>query len=169
MAFLFKSKKSQGTALPPATRNIHTSEGTTSASPSALNANREKDQTPTPSSSVNNSLNSLAAENTARPEQQWQRRERADSEPQVDRTVLDPFILVAVALIHFAGLPRSPTTTSRSSSQCSFVSMVAKETELSNTTIESLSSVWGSSQCGGLKRRRHLSDGWTGEWGHGER
>lgn len=79
MAFLFKSKKDKTGGLPPATRNIHTSEGTAPGG-QLSNGYRDKGQSPTPSSSVNNSLNSLAGDN--RPDPQWQRRERADSEPQ---------------------------------------------------------------------------------------
>jgi hypothetical protein len=92
MSFLFKSKKHQtSNALPPATRNIHTSEGTPSTS--GLNGIREKDgerpnQSPAPAASnvsnVNNSVSSLSG-TTITPDHQWQRqqRERADSDIQV--------------------------------------------------------------------------------------
>ena len=93
MAFLFKSKKSQqqqqqqqqqqNSALPPATRNIHTSEGAPATTP-ALNGTKERDpsvsHTPTPSSSYNNSLSSMTNPNS--PDQQ-RLRQRADSESQV--------------------------------------------------------------------------------------
>lgn len=96
MAFLFKSKKHQSTALPPATRNVHTSDGTNSSS-TLSNGLREKDrereggpvQTPTPSSSVNNSLNSLGGGGGGNsPENQWNRRERSESESQVRLTFI---------------------------------------------------------------------------------
>jgi hypothetical protein len=85
MAFLFKSKKhQQGGALPPATRNVHTSEGAPSNGPSALTNGTKAEgsfsQTPTPSSSYNNSLNSAASPtspDSVRP------RQRAESESQV--------------------------------------------------------------------------------------
>lgn len=91
MAFLFKSKKNSNTqqqnaALPAAARNIHTSEGApSSTTPSALNGalkDRESglSQTPTPSSSYNNSLNSVA--NPSSPDLK-RVRQRADSESQV--------------------------------------------------------------------------------------
>lgn len=90
MAFLFKSKKNQqqqGTALPPATRNVHTSEGAPSASPPALNGSlKDRDglsQTPTPSSSYNNSLSSI---NPNSPDQQ-RLRQRAESESQVSQCI----------------------------------------------------------------------------------
>lgn len=86
MAFLFKSKKNQppATGLPQATRNIHTSEGTGSEKSPSLNGEMLREggfmQSPTPSGSVNNSLNSMtgaASPDPIRP------RQRADSEPQV--------------------------------------------------------------------------------------
>lgn len=86
MAFLFKSKKNQqGTGLPPATRNVHTSEGApASAGQAPVNGVKERDggssQTPTPSSSYNNSLNSVNS--TTSPENQ-RVRQRAESESQV--------------------------------------------------------------------------------------
>jgi hypothetical protein len=91
MSFLFKSKKHQSSnALPPATRNIHTSEGAPSSS--GLNGIREKDgerpnQSPAPAgrnvSNVNNSVSSLGG-TTGTPDHQWPRqRERADSDIQV--------------------------------------------------------------------------------------
>lgn len=91
MAFLFKSRKSQQnatTTLPPAGRNVHTSEGTSSgASPALLNGTRERDGagviSPTPSGSVNNSLNSLSGANSPDP---VRARQRADSESQVPRS-----------------------------------------------------------------------------------
>lgn len=87
MSFLFKSKKHQSSnALPPATRNIHTSEGTTPTP--GPNGIRDKDverltQSPTPSANPNNSLSSLNGA-TNSPDHGWQRqRERADSDNQV--------------------------------------------------------------------------------------
>lgn len=92
MAFLFKSKKNsnnqqqqpQNSALPAATRNVHTSEGAPSTAPSALNGAKDREsglsQTPTPSSSYNNSLNSVA--NPSSPDLK-RVRQRADSESQV--------------------------------------------------------------------------------------
>ncbi|KAK2767397.1 hypothetical protein FQN54_003553 [Arachnomyces sp. PD_36] len=90
MAFLFKSKKSQNSGgLPPAARNIHTSEGTTGTNSSALvngSKDREKEggavQSPTPPNvSVNNSLNSVPGS----PDQP-RFRQRAESESQVQRS-----------------------------------------------------------------------------------
>lgn len=88
MAFLFKSKKNQqGAGLPPATRNIHTSEGAPQATaPGAPNAPKDREgsnQTPTPSSSYNNSLNSVNSTNS--PDHQ-RVRQRAESESQVSNT-----------------------------------------------------------------------------------
>ncbi|CRG85770.1 Tip elongation aberrant protein 1 [Talaromyces islandicus] len=83
MAFLFKSKKNQAAAagLPPAGRNIHTSEGTTSEKPAVLNGAVPRDgvrmQSPPPSGSVSNSLNSVAGTNSPDP---IKMRQRAESE-----------------------------------------------------------------------------------------
>ncbi|GAD92115.1 cell polarity protein (Tea1), putative [Paecilomyces variotii No. 5] len=89
MAFLFKSKKTQqqNAGLPPATRNIHTSEGAPSSTSSgSLNGSRDREggpvQSPTPSGSVNNSLSSVAGVNS--PDGQ-RPRPRAESESQVPR------------------------------------------------------------------------------------
>lgn len=93
MAFLFKSKKhQQGSGLPPASRNVHTSEGPpanpnpnppAAAQPSGA---KERDgshsQTPTPSSSYNNSLNSLNGTNSP---DHPRMRQRAESESQGQR------------------------------------------------------------------------------------
>ncbi|KAJ5933394.1 hypothetical protein N7454_005723 [Penicillium verhagenii] len=85
MAFLFKSKKhQQGGPLPPATRNVHTSEGAPSNGPSAMTNGVKGEgslsQTPTPSSSYNNSLNSAASPTSPDP---IRVRQRAESESQV--------------------------------------------------------------------------------------
>ncbi|KAJ9386820.1 hypothetical protein DTO063F5_3478 [Paecilomyces variotii] len=86
MAFLFKSKKSQqqNASLPPATRNIHTSEGAPSSTSSgSVNGSRDREggpvQSPTPSGSVNNSLSSVAGVN---PPDAQRVRPRAESESQ---------------------------------------------------------------------------------------
>ncbi|KAL3469104.1 hypothetical protein BJX99DRAFT_88316 [Aspergillus californicus] len=90
MAFLFKSKKNQqqqqqASALPPATRNVHTSEGAPGSAGSGAPLNGPKDgavvsQTPTPSSSYNNSLNSVNSINSP---DHLRMRQRAESESQV--------------------------------------------------------------------------------------
>ncbi|KAJ5590966.1 hypothetical protein N7450_004938 [Penicillium hetheringtonii] len=90
MAFLFKSKKNQqGTALPPATRNVHTSEGAPSSGtppPPLSNGSKVEGnafaQTPTPSSSYNNSLNSAMSPTSP---DNARLRQRAESESQVQR------------------------------------------------------------------------------------
>ncbi|KAL6237647.1 hypothetical protein BDW75DRAFT_70669 [Aspergillus navahoensis] len=86
MAFLFKSKKNQqASGLPPATRNVHTSEGAPAGSGAVLNGSKDgvvTSQTPTPSGSYNNSLNSVTSTNS--PEQQ-RMRQRAESESQTQR------------------------------------------------------------------------------------
>ncbi|KAI9708917.1 MAG: Negative regulator of mitotic exit [Bogoriella megaspora] len=86
MAFLFKSKKHQNTGLPPASRNITSSDGPGSQIPvangfSGGEKSRGLQYTPTPGSSVNNSLNSVGGNaNTPSPDSKAL-RERADSEP----------------------------------------------------------------------------------------
>lgn len=95
MAFLFKSKKNQqGSGLPPATRNVHTSEGTPSGSSAPLNGAKERDgggsHTPTPPGSYNNSLNSLGSLNGPDPQRM---RQRAESETQVSAHVVNAEIL----------------------------------------------------------------------------
>ncbi|PYH95560.1 hypothetical protein BO71DRAFT_200839 [Aspergillus ellipticus CBS 707.79] len=91
MAFLFKSKKHQQNAsVPPAARNAHSSEGSQSSNPPPAavvpNGAKERDggpsQTPTPSSSYNNSLNSV---NSANSPDNTRMRQRAESESQPQR------------------------------------------------------------------------------------
>ncbi|KAL4808880.1 hypothetical protein BDV18DRAFT_133384 [Aspergillus unguis] len=93
MAFLFKSKKNQqASGLPAATRNVHTSEGTPAGSGAALNGSKDgvgTSQTPTPSGSYNNSLNSVSSTNS--PEQQ-RVRQRAESESQTQRPQQSPAV-----------------------------------------------------------------------------
>ncbi|KAI3290463.1 hypothetical protein DTO002I6_6386 [Penicillium roqueforti] len=97
MAFLFKSKKHQhsqqaaAAALPPATRNVHTSEGAPPAgSPTMANGVKgdgTNSQTPTPSGSFSNSLRSAASPTSpdaVRP------RQRAESESQMQRPQQPP-------------------------------------------------------------------------------
>ncbi|KAF7589792.1 Negative regulator of mitotic exit [Aspergillus hancockii] len=87
MAFLFKSKKNQqNSTIPAATRNVHTSEGAPTNVSAVPNGAKERDgsvsHTPTPSSSYNNSLNSVNSINS--PDQQ-RLRQRAESESQIQR------------------------------------------------------------------------------------
>lgn len=96
MSFLFGKKnkqqqQQQGSALPPATREITSSHGPGSQIPTVNGVggrDAEKGragppgQTPTPGTSVNNSLSSLNPVNTASPEPKAL-RERADSDFQV--------------------------------------------------------------------------------------
>lgn len=99
MAFLFKSKKNSQQAtggLPPATRNVHTSEGAPAGPGAVLNGSKDgvaTSQTPTPTSgSFNNSLNSVGSTNSPEQQQQQQRvRQRAESESQVGNPVLPTF------------------------------------------------------------------------------
>ncbi|KAL9065896.1 MAG: hypothetical protein Q9157_007323 [Trypethelium eluteriae] len=95
MAFLFKSKKNQNPALPPATRNITSSDGPGSQIPVAngfSGGDKSRMQyTPTPGSSVNNSLNSVGGNaNTPSPESKTLQRERADSEPHPPNRSIAP-------------------------------------------------------------------------------
>ncbi|KAJ5132321.1 hypothetical protein N7448_006479 [Penicillium atrosanguineum] len=93
MAFLFKSKKNQpGTPLPAATRSVHTSEGApSSGTPSITNGSKTEgnafSQTPTPSSSYNNSLNSATSPTSP---DNMKMRQRAESESQVQRPQQTP-------------------------------------------------------------------------------
>jgi hypothetical protein len=92
MSFLFKSKKTQPPGgLPPATRNIHTSEGSVGSLPAAGLANGVREgsgvQSPTPSGSVNNSLNSVGGTSSPDPARM---RQRAESESQVSYRTLFP-------------------------------------------------------------------------------
>ncbi|CAG8229085.1 unnamed protein product [Penicillium nalgiovense] len=94
MAFLFKSKKNQQSqqpaALPPATRNVHTSEGapsTGSIMTNGVKGDGTTSQTPTPSGSFSNSLHSAtspASPDAVRP------RQRAESESQMQRPQQPP-------------------------------------------------------------------------------
>lgn len=95
MSFLFGKKKQQpATALPPASRDIHTAGGTSTTAPT-VNGAKEKDkpgartQTPTPGSSVNNSLNSLGGGATPSPEQNLGARVGGEQDLQV-RAVRNP-------------------------------------------------------------------------------
>ena len=95
MSFLFGKKKQQPpTALPPASRDIHTAGGTSTTAPT-VNGAKDKDkpgarkQTPTPGSSVNNSMNSLGGAATPSPEQNLGARGGVEQDLQV-RTDCNP-------------------------------------------------------------------------------
>src|SRR5579862_3004187 len=89
MAFLFKSKKHQSSAIqpgqPPGVSGSNSSiPGTNGASAGVLQKERDRggaNQTPTPSSSVNNSLKSLGGADTPSPEQKGM-LERVNREQQ---------------------------------------------------------------------------------------
>ncbi|EEA20674.1 Negative regulator of mitotic exit [Talaromyces marneffei ATCC 18224] len=93
MAFLFKSKKAQpgqqpgAQGFPPASRNIHTSEGSMQEKQPFVNGDRPRDMgrmvSPTPSGSINNSLNSVTTPGSPDPSRM---RQRADSETQPPRS-----------------------------------------------------------------------------------
>lgn len=82
MSFLFGRKNKQTPAgLPPATRDVHTSGGTRSASgPQNPNGVRSKDPTPTPGSNVSNSVGGA---NTPSPDQGVEQRGASDGDMQV--------------------------------------------------------------------------------------
>ena len=87
MAFLFKSKKNQNNTLPQANRDVHTSEGSKPAAPT-VNGIKEKDKAgapvqTTPSSSVNNSLNSLGGAGTPSPDHGSGMRDKTEQDSQV--------------------------------------------------------------------------------------
>ena len=87
MAFLFKSKKSQNSALPAATRDISSSHGSDSLVSQNGSPNVAKDK-PRPTNSsmasdvVNNSVNSLEIRNATSPEPK-DMRDRKGSDPNV--------------------------------------------------------------------------------------
>ncbi|SLM34847.1 Kelch-type beta propeller [Lasallia pustulata] len=88
MSFLFgKKKQPQPPALPPASRDTHTPGGSSTGAPTA-NGAKDKDkpgartQTPTPGSSVNNSINSLGGAATPSPEQNLGARGGAEQDLQ---------------------------------------------------------------------------------------
>jgi hypothetical protein len=143
MAFLFKSKKNQQTSgLPPATRNVHTSEGAPAGSGAALNGSKDgvvTSQTPTPSGSYNNSLNSVTSTNS--PEQQ-RMRQRAESESQV------------CTLQYYKPGSTSPTI-HVSSLQFRFipVPVVATSAKLFVAASKPFPAIWRSNQRSGFERR----------------
>jgi hypothetical protein len=90
MAFLFKSKKHQSN-IPPAARDIHTSDGSSPSSRPAANG-FPSGQTPTPTSSINNSLNSLGGGGANSPDPQWSGRSRSESESRGVSDVVSYFV-----------------------------------------------------------------------------
>ena len=141
--FGFKSKKhgSSG-SVPPATRNLHTSDGTTS---SATTGGRESTQSPTQGSAANGSFSSLSA----RDGQPWQhvQRERADSDVQVGFLLLQS---TSMKLTYHRAGPE--TSDQRSSPERCSVSLVTAAPELPNSAIEPVSPVWCRRQFGCLER-----------------
>lgn len=161
MAFLFKSKKNQqGTALPPATRNVHTSEGAPSSGtppPPLSNGSKVEGnafaQTPTPSSSYNNSLNSAMSPTSP---DNARLRQRAESESQVSpqRISMGGKQCCKKSQIPDPGDNSGPATTASpqwcTSAEPELVSLplVAASHELFLASNESFPAVWCSYQCG---------------------
>jgi hypothetical protein len=105
MAFLFKSKKHQSN-IPAAARDIHTSDGSSASSRPMANGFSSA-QSPTPSSSVNNSLNSLGGGGANSPDQQqqqWAGRSRSESE---SRGVSDAVCIICFPAIDVLREPSS--------------------------------------------------------------
>ena len=164
MAFLFKSKKNQpGTALPAATRSVHTSEGAPSTgTPSITNGSKTEgnafSQTPTPSSSYNNSLNSATSPTSP---DNVKMRQRADSESQVSLPV-HPWPQTRFPLTFvFPG----PTTAADSQWRISAeskhfpLSVVTAPTQFLYAASQSVPPIWRRNQCSRIEGRRYLHDG----------
>ena len=160
MAFLFKSKKAQhGGALPPATRNVHTSEGAPStAAPAVTNGVKGEgsfSQTPTPSSSYNNSLNSAASPTSP---DMVKVRQRAESETLVSGLISSP-VTEMTNWITDLDCPSGSTTATApkwhasTESQLVAIPMVAAAAQFFFTTNKPLSAIWRGYQCRCLKRR----------------
>lgn len=174
MAFLFKSKKHQhsqqaaAAALPPATRNVHTSEGAPPAgSPTMANGVKgdgTNSQTPTPSGSFSNSLRSAASPTSpdaVRP------RQRAESESQVGICfAIHSLFDEDIALMSTTDATTPATAQRDPPSKPRFIPlpMVATPLELLFSPDEPISSVWSSNQFGGIKGRRHIHDGRPDRW-----
>lgn len=152
MAFLFKSKKNPPPgSLPPATRNIHTSEGTSPVSGLA-NGLREGGavQSPTSSGSVNNSINSVPGTNSPDPTRM---RQRAESESQVSYSEISKaYIRRLLWLIGFRRLGSERSTRQWCSTpefRCLAISMVSTAFDVPISPSESIPSIWS---CGELSR-----------------
>lgn len=172
MAFLFKSKKNQqsqqAAALPPATRNVHTSEGASSTGSPAMANGAKGDgttsQTPTPSGSFSNSLHSATSPTSpdaVRP------RQRAESESQVGICfVICSSLFEDRALMSTTDAETSATTQRDHPSKPQFIPlpMVATPFELLFSPNEPVSSIWSSNQFGGIQGRRHIYDGRPDRW-----
>jgi hypothetical protein len=86
MSFLFKSKKNAPpSGLPPAARNIHTSDGTPSGAPNGIMEKplERSTQSPQPVIGQNNSISSVGSSLVNVPNGQYARRERSESEAGV--------------------------------------------------------------------------------------
>ena len=173
MAFLFKSKKhqqnQQAAALPPATRNVHTSEGAPpTGSPTMANGVKgdgTNSQTPTPSGSFSNSLRSAASPTSPdaiRP------RQRAESESQVGICfVIQSSLFDEDRALTSTTDAKTPATTQwdpPSEPRFIPIPMVATPLELLFSSDEPVSSLWSSNQFGGIKGRRHIYDGRPDRW-----
>jgi hypothetical protein len=162
MAFLFKSKKNQQTSgLPPATRNVHTSEGAPAGSGATLNGSKDgvvTSQTPTPSGSYNNSLNSVTSTNS--PEQQ-RMRQRAESESQVctlhyykPGVHLWTTVRIGICLRILTFIGSTSPTIHVSSLQSRFipVPVVATSAKLFVAASKPFPAIWRSNQRSGFER-----------------
>lgn len=167
MAFLFKSKKSQpgqqpgAQGFPPASRNIHTSEGSMQEKQMLLNGDRPRDMgrivSPTPSGSINNSLHSVTTPGSPDPNRV---RQRADSETQV---FYDAHVMASNVFTNsFQGPAISFIRRQRLTYnwlQCCALPLVPKTPELYLLQCQSVPPIWRSNQLHCFERRRYLYDG----------
>lgn len=169
MAFLFKSKKPQpqpgGPGIPPASRNIHTSEGAMQEKQPFVNGDRPRDMgrivSPTPSGSINNSLNSVTTPSSPDPTRV---RQRADSETQVrDHFIYPHAILLNVILSN--SLQGSAITViccdwlTHNRDKCRSLPLVSTTPEFYIRKRQSISPLWRRNQLNCIERRRYLHDG----------
>lgn len=170
MAFLFKSKKAQpgqqpgAQGLPPASRNIHTSEGSMQEKQPFVNGDRPRDMgrivSPTPSGSINNSLNSVTTPGSPDPSRV---RQRADSETQVryksicahempNDIFANPFQGPAITVVRWHRLTHNRH-------ECCSVPLVPATPKFYLLKLQPISSIWRRNQLNCFERRRHLHDG----------
>ena len=120
MSFLFKSRSEKKTAaptgLPPASRNIHTSDGTPSAVPNGIMEKplERSTQSPQPVAGQNNSISSVGSSLQNAPQAQFARRERSESEAGVCLSLLCVQIIILTKLLRLAQPTQLPTPSHKS-------------------------------------------------------
>ncbi len=180
MAFLFKSKKNadKAQAAKDGSTGVAGSQSSFQSSNGRMNEKGAVQQSSTPSSSVNNSMNSLQG-GTATPSPEQVNRRGPSSEQTSDLPVseISPDLICATPHLDMCCTMLTAIATERffsyspideCKSQCLTISLVSTAVNIHDLSSKSFSSIWRCCQFCGLEGGGHLSHGGSNKQFDGE-